>query len=102
MAQSFGYLTPAGGGYAGHVFPIVIGECGSYLTSVGHPTLTHALRLNKCPSWCSYTALSPCPHAVHQRGAGVCPVAWTGPRRCPCKHVCELCGLRGSGCAFRC
>ena len=32
MYQSFGYLTRAG--YGGHVFPVVFGETGSFLTAV--------------------------------------------------------------------
>lgn len=32
MYNSFGYLTKAG--YGGHVFPVVFGETGSFLTAV--------------------------------------------------------------------
>ena len=32
MYTSFGYLTKAG--YGGHVFPVVFGETGSFLTAV--------------------------------------------------------------------
>ena len=32
MTQSFGYLTMAG--YGGHIFPVIIGETGSFMTSV--------------------------------------------------------------------
>ncbi len=36
MSTSFGYLNKFG--YGGHVFPVVIGESGSYYTDV-HPLL---------------------------------------------------------------
>ena len=35
MYNSFGYLTKAG--YNGHVFPIVFGETGTFLTAVRTP-----------------------------------------------------------------
>ena len=52
MYKSFGYLTKAG--YGGHVFPVVFGETGSFLTAVsslpsGNPPrcfMTHPVHLN--------------------------------------------------------
>lgn len=41
MSRSFGYLTMAG--YGGHIFPVIIGETGSFMTSVStyHKPLCH-------------------------------------------------------------
>ncbi len=36
MYNSFGYLTQ-GNGYGGHIFPVVFGETGSFLTAVRPP-----------------------------------------------------------------
>lgn len=38
MTSSFGYLTMAG--YGGHQFPVIIGETGTKLETVGHVCLS--------------------------------------------------------------
>lgn len=37
MQMSFGHLTAPAGGFMGHVFPVAIGETGSFYTAVRAP-----------------------------------------------------------------